>query len=80
MLSRLRVLRAFVQCFVQPAHPLHDALWRAESGEAADLELTRIEFDRLPALRQRDILNSYAEHWRRRARTAKRRAADAEGL
>lgn len=66
MLSRLRVLRAFVQCFVQPAHPLHDALWLAESGELADLELARLEFDRLPALRQRDVLAAYARHWRRK--------------
>jgi hypothetical protein len=53
-----------VQCYVKPEHPIHDALCDAESGEAEDLEAARIEFDRLPALRQRDILCSYARHWR----------------
>ena len=50
------------------------------SSCAADLELARLEFDRLPALRQRDILDSYAKHWQRKARSAKRRAASAEGV
>lgn len=77
MLSRLRVLRAFVQSYVKPEHPLHDVLCDAESGELEDLELARLEFDRLPALKQRDIISSYGEHWRRKARTAKRRAANA---
>lgn len=66
MLSRLRVLRAFVQCYVKPLDPIHDALWAAESGEADDLELARLEFDRLPALKQRDVLAAYARHWRRK--------------
>jgi hypothetical protein len=66
MLSRLRVLRAFAQCYVKPLEPIHDALWAAESGEAEDLELARLEFDRLPALRQRDVLAAYARHWRRK--------------
>jgi hypothetical protein len=79
MLSRLRVLRAFAQCYVKPEHPIHDVLCDAESGEAADLELTRIEFDRLPALKQRDILGSYAKHWQRQSQR-KRRAADAQIL
>jgi hypothetical protein len=64
MLSRLRVLRAFCQCYIGPHHPIHDVLWLAESGEWEDLELARLEFDRLPALRQRDVLAAYARHWR----------------
>jgi hypothetical protein len=77
MLSRLRVTAAFAQSFVKPGHPIHEILCDAESGEPADLEAARLEFDRLPALRQRDILDSYAKHWQRRIRGAKRRAADA---
>jgi hypothetical protein len=80
MLSRLRTLRAFVQCYVKREHPIHDALCDAESGEPADLELARIEFDRLPALKQRDILGSYAKHWQRKSQREKRRAANAEGV
>jgi hypothetical protein len=68
MLCRLIALQVFVQCFVKPEHPLHDALWRAESGSPEDLDAARLEFDRLPALKQRDILGSYARHWRRRTR------------
>jgi hypothetical protein len=68
MLSRLRVTRAFAQCYVKPGHPIHDALCDAESGEPEDLELARLEFDRLPALRQRDVLAAYARHWRRKPR------------
>lgn len=76
MLSRLRVLRAFVQCFVKPLEPIHDALWAAESGEPEDLELARLEFDRLPALRQRDVLAAYARHWRRKP-SRRKEATDA---
>lgn len=75
-LSRLRVARAFTQSFVKPGHPIHDILCDAESGEPEDLEAARLEFDRLPALRQRDILDSYGKHWQRQARR-KRRAANA---
>jgi len=78
MLSRLRTLRAFVQCYVKPGHPLHDVLCDAESGEPEDLELARLEFDRLPALKQRDILGSYARHWRRRTRRKSGKAAAEE--
>ena len=80
MLSRLRVLRAFAQCYVKPEHPIHDVLYYAESGEPEDLELARIEFDRLPALRQRDVLGSYAKHWQRKSRRQKRSKVDAEGV
>jgi len=67
-LARLLVTQAFTQCWVKREHPIHDALCDAESGDAADLELARLEFDRLPALRQRHILDSYSRHWRRRTR------------
>jgi hypothetical protein len=77
MLSRLRVMRAFVQCFVHPLDPLHDVLWLAESGEAEDLELARLEFDRLPALRQRDVLAAYARHWRPKQSRKRTEAANA---
>jgi hypothetical protein len=78
-LSRLRLTQAFTQSYVKPGHPIHDILCDAESGEAADLELARLEFDRLPALPQRHILDSYGKHWQRQARR-KRRTANAEGL
>jgi hypothetical protein len=80
MLSRLRVTRAFVQRYVKPGHPIHAILCDAESGEPEDLELARLEFDRLPALPQRHILDSYAQHWQRKPRPRDRRMADAEGV
>jgi hypothetical protein len=76
-LSRLRVARAFVQRYVRPGHPIHAILCDAESGEPEDLELARLEFDRLPALPQRHILDSYAQHWQRKPRPRNRRMADA---
>jgi hypothetical protein len=51
-----------------------------EAPAAVDLEEARLEFDRLPALPKRHILDSYAKHWQRKARSAKRRAASAEGV
>jgi len=78
MLCRLIALQVFVQCFVKPEHPLHDALWRAESGSPEDLDAARLEFDRLPALRQRHILDSYSRHWRRRTRRNSGKAAAEE--
>jgi hypothetical protein len=52
------------QVYCPPLSPIHKALWLPESGEPADLEAARIEFDRLPALVGRKILCSYAHHWR----------------
>jgi hypothetical protein len=63
-----------------PIHTIHRALWLAESGEPEDLEAARIEFDRLPALKQRDILGNYAKHWQRKSQREKRRAAHAAGV
>lgn len=78
-LSRLRVTQAFTQSYVKREHPIHDALCDAESGDPADLEAARLEFDRLPALPQRHILDSYGKHWQRQEQR-KRRTANAEGL
>ena len=77
MLSRLRVARAFVQRYVRPGHPILAILCDAESGEPEDLELARLEFDRLPALCQRHILDSYAKHWQRKPRKRNRRMTHA---
>jgi hypothetical protein len=68
------------QVYCPPLSPIHKALWLPESGEPEDLELARIEFDRLPALKQRDIISSYGKHWQRRSQREKRRAAYAKGL
>jgi hypothetical protein len=42
--------------------PLMAALYWAESGEDADLELAVIELDRLPARPRRNVLCSYGAH------------------
>ena len=62
LVCRLRVLRAFCQLYIPPPAPIVKALWLAESGEPAEVEEARIEFDALPALTIRRILGSYAEH------------------
>lgn len=65
LVCRLRVVRAFCQVYVKNTEPVHDALVQAESGELSDVEMARIEFDRLPALTGRKVLGHYAEHWKR---------------
>jgi hypothetical protein len=64
LVSRLRVLRAICQRHFTDDHPVMRALYFAESGEPAEVEAARIEFDRLPALTGRHILGSYARHWK----------------
>jgi hypothetical protein len=64
LLTRLRVLRAFVQVYARPDEPIHQTLWRAEHGETELVEAACAQFDALPALTIRNILGSYAEHWR----------------
>jgi hypothetical protein len=74
MVSRLRVLRAFVQVYLGKTAPAYKALWLAESGDRAELEDARLEFERIPALQRRRVLGSYAAHW---AFKAQRAAEDA---
>lgn len=62
--TRLLVLRAFCQLYLPRGAPLHRLLKLAESGEWDEIEDARLEFDRLPALTSRRILDSYLQHWR----------------
>jgi hypothetical protein len=64
LLCRILVLRAFCQVFAPRGEPIHLTLWRAEHGEIDQVEVALVEFDALPALTIRNILGSYAEHWR----------------
>jgi hypothetical protein len=48
LVCRLRVLRAFCQLYIPPPAPIVKALWLAESGEPAEVEEARIEFDAAP--------------------------------
>lgn len=63
-LTRLVAVRAFTQIFAPRGRAIHRLLKLAESGEWEDLEEARLEFDRLPALTIRNILDSYAWHWK----------------
>jgi hypothetical protein len=64
LLCRIVVLRAFCQVFVRDDEPIHLTLWRAEHGEIDQVEVALLEFDALPALAIRNVLGSYAQHWR----------------
>jgi hypothetical protein len=76
-LTRLVVLRAFTQVWVPRGRPIHRLLKLAESCEWEDLEEARIEFDRLPALTSRHILDGYAWHWKYTATREPRPAREA---
>lgn len=62
--TRLLVLRAFCQIYLPRGAPIYRLLKLAESGEWDEIEDARLEFDRLPALTSRRILDSYARHWK----------------
>jgi hypothetical protein len=75
LLCRILVLRAFCQVYASRDEPIHTTLWRAEHGETDQIEVALVEFDALPALTIRNILGSYAQHWR--GPKTSRRKADA---
>jgi hypothetical protein len=77
LLRRLGILRAFVLVYVRPDEPIHWTLWRAEHGETDLVDVARVEFDALPALAIRNILGSYAKHWRGPGKSGRKEAADA---
>jgi hypothetical protein len=62
LVSRLRVLRAFIQVYIGKHQSAYKALWLAESGDPAELEAARLEMDRIPALHRRRIEGSYIAH------------------
>jgi hypothetical protein len=76
LVARLRVLRAIVQlCQPNKLHPLIKALWLAESGDRDELEAAWLELERMPALTQRRVAGSWAEHWRFAAEVPEGRTA-----
>jgi hypothetical protein len=75
--TRLLVLRAFCQLYVPRGMPIHRLLKLAESCSWDEIEEARLEFDRLPALTSRRILDSYARHWKYVAKREPKRGKEA---
>ena len=63
MVSRLRVLRAFVQNYIGKSAPVYKALWLAESGDRDELDAALAALNAVPALQRRRIEGSYIAHF-----------------